>query len=342
MAIAQPMRPRRGALLPTVLAVMVIIGLSASAALFMARQERAASRNVRFETAVVGAADEAQVIAIREMSAPAVRLGYGQSLRQRIALPTPGLEADARLIRLGETEFALAIDARARDTRGIVARRRVSLILGLDLPDLGFPAALSLAEAGSAPEGVADGADRAPDGWPCTRAASDAPAVDHPSSRPSDAVAIQDLRERAAIRLAPSASVLAPGPVVLEGQCATLDPRNWGDPARSGPCGSHFPIVHTAGDLSIIGGAGQGVLVVDGDLMVSGGFEFLGAVIVAGDLRIGPGGALLSGGVRATNVIDVGSGGGPSIVRSRCVLDKALVSTAAMRPVSHRSWAVER
>src|SRR5688500_8996730 len=147
-ALARRAACRRGALLPTVLAVMVIIGLSASAALFMSRQERAASRNARFETAVIGAADDAQVTAIRDMSGAAVRLAVGQSLDQRIALSTPGLDADAHLTRLGETEFALAIDARASDARGIVARRRVSMILRLELPELGFPAALSLAESG--------------------------------------------------------------------------------------------------------------------------------------------------------------------------------------------------
>jgi hypothetical protein len=323
---------------------MVIIGLSASAAVFVSRQDGAAGRSLRLETAVVGAADEAQIIAIRDMSAAAARLASGRSLHQRIALLTPGLEAEARLTRLGETEFALVIEARARDGRGIAARRRVSLILRLDVPELGFPAALSLAGSGSAPDGVSDGDDHAPDGWPCARESSSVPAVDHPFSQSSDTAAINDLRERAAIRLAASASVPMPAPVARDGQCAALEPRNWGDPARSGPCGSHLPIIHAAGDLTVVGGTGQGVLIVDGDLIVSGGFEFLGAVLVAGDVRIGPGGTLLSGGVRAANVVDTGgaTGSGPSIVRSSCALDSALLATAAMDLVGHRPWAAER
>ena len=67
--------------------------------------------------------------------------------------------------------------------------------------------------------------------------------------------------------------------------CRTSTQDNWGDPVHpSGACGNYFPIIYAAGDLHITGGYGQGILLVEGDLAVQGGFEFYGPVFVKGEL----------------------------------------------------------
>ena len=336
-------RRRRGALLPTVLAVMVIIGLAASAALFMSRQERAESRNARLEATAAAAADEAQNIGLWELAPRAHLLEHGRSIQEPITLGKH-VSASVRLTRLGDTGYALAVEARADDASGAYARRRTSTLLRLEPANLSFPSALTLLDEGNAPEGSADGTDREPDGWPCSGDHLDVPDVLHPLASADDSAAIHALRLRATRRLGPSASVPSPEPVVDGSECVTSAPGNWGDPRRQGPCGVWFPVIHAVGDLSVSGGTGQGILIVDGDLSVSGGFEFVGAVVVGGTMRVGPGGTLVTGGVRAGSVVD-GSDADPvrsSIVRASCALRTVLLAAAPVLPVRDRPWSTER
>jgi hypothetical protein len=155
---------------------------------------------------------------------------------------------------------------------------------------------------------------------------------------------LEGLRRRAAIRPPAGYNAGVPGPVVRDGDCDTSEMTNWGDPGRSSPCAGWLPVVHAAGDLTVVGGTGQGVLLVDGDLHLSGGFDFVGAVIVAGRISIGPGGSRLTGGVRAGEIVDAGGLSLPSssIVRSSCALRDALLAAGTLGPVAQRPWAPER
>ncbi len=335
---------RAGVLLPTVLAVMVIIGFAASAALFMGRQERRTSGTIRLETTAAAAADEARVLALGQLSSRAAGLLPGQSIVERVIGSSPGVTVVARLTRLGEAEFALAFVVAAQDSSGMSARRQSSVVLRRGVPHLDFPAALTITGTGTAPPGIADGGDRTPDGWPCPAEHVDVADVEHPLPQSRDSAELHRLRERATVRLAPGAWMHMPAPIVRGGECATEQPGNWGDLVRTGPCGSYFPIVHAEGDLSVTGGSGQGVLIVDGNLSIEGGFEFSGAIIVVGDLRFGAGGGQLRGGVRAARVVDAGMGTDsyPSIVRASCALRAALLGTAEIVPVRDRAWASER
>ncbi|HSM35002.1 MAG TPA: hypothetical protein VK837_01280 [Longimicrobiales bacterium] len=100
----------------------------------------------------------------------------------------------------------------------------------------------------------------------------------------------------AADRSAPD--VAAPAPRVgADGACDSDAPLNWGDPA-GGPCGGWAPIVHATGDLRLDGGVGQGILIVAGSLTIGATAAYHGVVLVAGDVRIEPGG-LVEGAVMA-------------------------------------------
>jgi hypothetical protein len=133
-------------------------------------------------------------------------------------------------------------------------------------------------------------------------------------------------------------------PVASGGTCTTSTMTNWGEPgATVTDCRGYFPVIYIDGDLIVNGRRGQGVLIVNGDFNIQGGFEFAGPVIVRGDLDIrGAKGSptRLSGGVIAANV-SAGKNafsGNSSISYSFCAIDRALRSGALSKPLRERSW----
>lgn len=335
---------RRGALLPAVLAAMVIIGLAASAAVYIGRGERAVSANALLQAYAASSGEEAEVVGHAALAARATRLAVGEGITDAVSVSNTPVRATARLTRLGPTTFVLSVDAHAADASGRYARRRSSLLLRLDPPRLEFPAALALTGSDAAPAGVADGADHPSTNGDCEPDSAPTPDVLHPFAAAADSTELQALRDRAAVRLAPGALVGVPGPVVRDGSCDTARPSNWGDPSGTSSCASWLPIVYAPGDLTVIGGAGQGTLLVDGDLDLSGGVQFAGAVVVGGTLTIGPGGARVSGGVRAAEIVDAAGASvtAPSIVRSSCALRAALIAAGRLVRAGERPWGGER
>jgi hypothetical protein len=84
-----------------------------------------------------------------------------------------------------------------------------------------------------------------------------------------------------------------PAPVERSGVCATDGLWNWGDPDRPwAPCGSHMAVRASAADVHVLGGVGQGLLVVDGGVRLSGGTRFYGLIIAKGGLRLEEGASL--------------------------------------------------
>ena len=79
-------------------------------------------------------------------------------------------------------------------------------------------------------------------------------------------------------------AIVTPEPVLAGDACATEAPGNWGAPA--GPCALHWPLRHAPGALTVDGGYGQGVLIVDGDLVLDGGARLRGIVIARGTLTL--------------------------------------------------------
>ncbi len=128
------------------------------------------------------------------------------------------------------------------------------------------------------------------------------------------------------------------------GECNTADQNNWGDPLNQGaPCASYFPVIYAPGDLRLNTGAGQGVLIIDGDLHVQGTFEFYGIVIVRGRLSTQGGGAgsiHFRGAIMAANVDldDNEVAGNANIQYSRCVVQMAQMAAAMGTPLRSRGW----
>ena len=125
--------------------------------------------------------------------------------------------------------------------------------------------------------------------------------------------------------------------------CLTGVMDNWGDPMRpaSAPaCTNYFPIIYVNGDFKATGGYGQGILIVNGNLSVQGGFQFFGPVIVKGDITTQGTGGHFNGGVLAANVnfqqdVIIGNA---VVTYSLCALFKALQANSPGRWLRQRSW----
>ena len=121
--------------------------------------------------------------------------------------------------------------------------------------------------------------------------------------------------------------------------------RNWGDPTDpSGVCGSYFPIIYAADNISInANDFGQGILLVEKDLAIQGGFTFYGPVIVKGTLKTAGSGGHFEGGVIAANVsLETTTVLGDALVQySSCAVTRAILNNSSLtrvRPLERRSW----
>ena len=124
--------------------------------------------------------------------------------------------------------------------------------------------------------------------------------------------------------------------------CHLQDIRNWGAPdARGSPCYHHRPVILVRGDLEVDGGVGQGVLIVEGDVLLGGGFTFAGLLLVGGDLRI------RGQGTRVVGAVQVGGpAGGVSthlegevrIDYAPCLVRSAMAAAGRAVPLPSRAW----
>lgn len=116
-------------------------------------------------------------------------------------------------------------------------------------------------------------------------------------------------------------------PSTLGGSCALDDPWNWGDPERpAAPCADHFVLMGSRTSLTLDGGPGQGVLVVDGDLQLQSDARFHGLVVVTGAVRLVDT-ATLTGFVIAGAGLE--TAGEAAVVRSVCRAVRALAGVRA-------------
>jgi hypothetical protein len=330
---------RRGVAVATALFALVVVGALAIGTLLAARHELRSGSDAMHQARAVLAADlglEQTIAAWSREWNGAFGRGYGRTW----TLTTPeGAEVRLSLTRLADELLLVTSEARAGP-----ARRQVSRAVRLDVADPPLVAALaaSVPIDAAASAGI-DGSDHVPLGWDCPT-----PGVGVPPTIVTDTAALlrfglfdwDALVQVATARV--NQRVTGAAPRYGDEECDTTDPANWGEPARSngGPCTGYYPVIHSPNDLVVDGGRGQGVLIVDGDLTLAGGFEFSGAVLVRGALLGGAGGARITGtvsmaGQRATApALD-----GIAIDFSQCAARKALLGLASARPVVERSWS---
>lgn len=173
------------------------------------------------------------------------------------------------------------------------------------------------------------------------------PAIDDASFFDFGGMTYDELAAKANIVL-PGNTHISTGPSPTldgEGACDVSDPYNWGDPTNLGqPCTTWFPIIHVTGNLKLSShGHGQGILLVDGDLEMTGGVEFYGPVIAKGKLKSTGGGFHVHGGLiaGATDLDDQSFlAGNSAVVFSSCALRRAVSHSdvSEARPLTERPW----
>lgn len=381
--------PRRdGVALATALFMIVVIGTIISAVVFTSSQEqRSASSQIYAERALTAAEYGQNAVLIDWDRERAWRMANGDTLRRVYSVAGGGV-ATAVVTKLNMTTFLVASEGEAGATRQTRARRRTSVLLTLNIPQLRVPAAFTGRGADSVGgSSTTNGADVNPAGWDCPAAGPTAAGIatgdssmtylgnrfaingDPPVDRTAAAndtstyfnlggTTYSDLASLAAVpgqgivfNVLPlvGLTVTGVGPVELGGNCVVGNSLNWGDPFRATParpCESYMPVIHAkgAGTFSIQGGGGgraQGILIVDGNLAISGNFEFHGLIIVRGRVSIsGTGtkifGAMLAANMNgATNVIT----GNATLQFSRCALTTLLAKRAYPKPAKERAWA---
>lgn len=341
------------ALALTVMALVLITALVSAALLLGAYELRLGRSSVGSEQAR-GAAERGAFHPLTEWT----RGSYNELAVGSLAAPDAGAVAggasySGSVRRLGEQYFLVESEGRSRDGE---ARSREGLLILLRPVELDLGGALETNRQTSVTGSVElDGTDRAPAGWTCREPAASLPEVridraDMISGAPPSWEIAEgsrsgfdelfgELAGRATVTLGEGSWRV--GPVVEGGACSTGTPTNWGDPyTPGGPCGSHFPVIHMAGDVAVSGGWGQGVLLVDGYLTLTGGVEFFGVVLVRGGLAFeGSGGAVTGGAVVLGRGQEVNRLQGPASIRfSACAVERALFASAAPEVLLERGW----
>ncbi|MDX1674555.1 MAG: polymer-forming cytoskeletal protein [Longimicrobiales bacterium] len=247
---------------------------------------------------------------------------------------TPGDPRGVDIERVDSGLFVVAATGRVPGPGGSVTARAALLVRVLHPDRLAssFPAAVSAAGAVTVPEGsVSGGGDACGDPGPGIMApiatidpgaAVDgdppvayrlppAPAAPDPFD-PGTAAGLAAIHH-------PGGTV-TPAPLATAGECVP-GAGNWGSPDPAHPCFRLLPLI-VAPDLVMDGGMAHGVLVVDGDLRLTGGAHFDGLIAVRGRLDLDAG-STVRGAVRAGSVVSAGR-----ILRNACAIRRGVSAPA--------------
>lgn len=328
---------RSGFAVATAVFALVVVGALAMGTLFAGTRELRSGSDAIHEARAVMAAELGIEQAIANWNVRWNAYGRGFGRTSTLAAPD-GARLTVSFTRLADELFLVASEARAGP-----ARRHVARVVRLDVedPPLLAPLAVRTAPDAGAIGGIG-GSDESPLGWDCPGSGS---------ALPPFAVADTNALLRfghfdwdaliAAANTRLSNRITGVAPRSADEECDTTAPENWGEPTRSngGPCTGYYPVLHAAGGLVVDGGRGQGLLLVDGDLTLQGGFQFFGAVLVRGALLGGAGGARITGMV---SIAGLGASEsdlrGILIALSRCAARKALLGVSRPVPLAERSW----
>lgn len=362
------LRPkRRGVALVSVLYFLIVCALAGTAVLFA---QRSARRNA------LDTASGAQLLAAAETAVHAVVADWSAVDRSRQAIGSTtssatvsvGIRTTTYVTRLSSRLFSITGEAKLA---GSTVGRRVNLLVRLPFDATRLRGALVSAVGVTIGAGVRFVTDSAQCDTPSAAiivAESAAVTIDAgipPGLQPSilhDSIAADssiylrigntwwnELAQRADIGL-PGDARITPTPIVIGGQCDASD-ANWGDPlGLVAPCVDRVPLVYAAGDLTIDGGVGQGVLLVDGHLTITGPFTFSGQIVARHGIETLGDNIAISGVVYAWSASsdasvshsitsDVRLTDGATLRYSACDARHGIASWVRPRYVRERAWS---
>ncbi len=295
----------RGFVFVAVAAVLVLLSALLAGAFFYALQEERLGRSSQAALRALAAAEAGAAAAIAQWSPSGEGLLLpGDARAVGVSLPQGAGAASATVTAWGER--IMLVRSRGTDPTESAARE-VALLVRLALPAVLTPAALVVTEPATL--GLADqvdARDSRPAEWRCQDPPLDVPAVLSPWQEPW---------------------------------------RDWDSLAARAVAGTGLPdaerpIVLVRGDLSLIGGTGTGILLVDGDATVNGGAMLTGLLLVRGGLTFRGIGGQITGAVRAGSIAAEPTAlvGGPIVKWSSCAVLRARRAVARPVSVRGRSW----
>lgn len=247
--------------------------------------------------------------------------------------PAPGHDAEITVVRVDSVLFLLRGDARiafAGLSTG-AAGRAALLIRTFHAGSVirHFPAAVTV-ERGAWIEGGTIAAGRCPEDPALfgpvivSGGALVDGAIVHGAPPEADPFPAALLAGIATARVGPG--TIRPRPLAAGDECR-MDPANWGATEPGHPCHGLLPIIHATGPLTVSGGSARGILVVDGDLVLTDELRFEGILLVRGRVVIRDG-TVIDGVLRAGELVmeDGRIAGAP------CDLDPLFESPALDRP----------
>ena len=363
----------------TALGGLVIIGVMIAGVFFTSNQELRVGTNTFVQERAFRAAEFGlNAVLASWNNSEMLLLPVGGTKQTVYDSSARGWRDTVTVTRLNLTSYLIGSTGTAFGGIQGTSRRRTALLVRLSVPSLKTKAALTSrddTELGNAP---ITGFDTNPLGWlSCPAPDPSAAAVVVPDSSdvtfknqcPFD-VCLQGSPKLLASAAAADtttytnfddetyASLVAAGakvyssaspppntiePAVVGGVCDKSSTKNWGDASRpGGPCASYFPIIHSQGSsykLQLTRGSGQGILLVDGDLEISGTFQFTGPVIVRGRFESRNTakihGALMVGNFTAGDNIIANSS---TVTYSSCAIKQAFANAVPPKRVVQRAW----
>ena len=363
----------RGVALLVALVTIVVIGALITGTFFAGRVELGAGRNALWSTQAQEAAEGGLADAFAGWKQEWNDFGPGGDSVLPVGFPFPGtsrVRYVQTIRRLGGGVFLITSRGERVDGAGKMLATRLLARLGkLRFPWMDIRAAVtSKGDTRVGGNATIDGRNSSPPGWPvCTGSdlagirtneevivngspeiQGNPPIVEHDPEVVDSifTVPFAELLPLATITLPPGtynsmAPTLAGSPAV----CDTGNSLNWGEPNRNAgsvvECYRHLPIIYSPGNLHLTGGRGQGILLVQGDLQMQGGFEFTGIVLVRGTVNTTANSSKVTGAILAQNV-DLGDvvsfSGTPVVAYSKCAVDAALRAAGRGVPLAARSW----
>ncbi len=321
----------RGIALPIALFALVVIGGLVVLSALYGRQEQQLGRSAIKREHARAAAQEGVVAQL-----PVWKVSGYNRLAAGSSAAFSGWAGDGTgwyrgtVRRLNDLLFLVQGEGFSADSQAL---SRTGLLVRLEPQQLAVDSALTTT-GGTVLRGSAfiRNEDTPPAGWACPSREPRNPAAPLPPP-------LDDLRLRADAVIGTGTFTI--GPRSTGRRCQTTDPTNWGDPDDpGGTCGQYFPIIHAAGDITLRGGRGQGILIVHGDLALVGGVRFYGPVIVNGRLTSSGLGGHIAGGVLAASadLYQATVSGGATVTFSSCAILRAVVGSGRPSVLGERGW----
>jgi len=371
-------RDERGIALAIAIFALVIIATLVAGVFFMARLEQRSGSQTIWATQASEAADAGLNATLANWSGTYNTMPVGDVL----TLSTVTMGANARYTptvqKLSNEIFLVQSRGERTSSGGVLSSNNAGRIVKLIVPDMQINAAITANGAVTLQGNMTvDGRDTDPPNWPAcatndtvagVRTSQSIKSQGNPTTVGKPPLAANDGDKYAQIKnpydqfnAMPDkihngewSTKNSPGPSthVVSGEtvCNRGDFNNWGEMWRTPKAGTkllctgYSPIVSIrgTGESHISGGRGQGILLVAGDLQLTGGFEWAGIMIVLGGVRMTGQGAKITGALLALNeaASDITYiGGTPVVTYSSCSIANALANTASVRPLAERSWA---